>query len=244
MSFSILIPSWNNLTFLQLCIESIRKKSAEIHQIIVHVNEGKDGTLEWVRSEGLDFTYTESNVGVCIAMNMMRPKVKTEYMVFLNDDMYVLPDWDKVLINEINSLPDNRFFLSSTTIQPHTSGSSIILANYGDSIESFNERSLLEDYKKLHGIGDWMGATIPPNIVHRDIWDLVGGYSVELSPGMYSDPDFTAKLWFCGIKYMKGLDASRVYQFESKSTERVKKNNGQIQFLMKRGITSSSFRRL
>ena len=32
-----------------------------------------------------------------------------------------------------------------------------------------------------------MGATIPPNIVHRDIWDLVGGYSIEYSPGMYSD---------------------------------------------------------
>ena len=44
-------------------------------------------------------------------------------------------------------------------------------------------------------INDWMGATIPPNIVHRDIWDLVGGYSIEYSPGMYSDPDFTAKLY-------------------------------------------------
>lgn len=47
-------------------------------------------------------------------------------------------------------------------------------------------------------INDWMGATIPPNIVHRDIWDLVGGYSIEYSPGMYSDPDFTAKLYMCG----------------------------------------------
>ena len=85
---------------------------------------------------------------------------------------------------------------------------------------------------------------MPPNVVHRDLWDLVGGYSVELTPGMYSDPDFTAKLWLCGVRYMKGLSASRVYHFESKSTGKVKKNCGQMQFLMKWDMTSSTFRKL
>lgn len=50
--FSILIPTWNNLPYLQLCIESIRRHSAFEHEIIVHVNEGTDGTLEWVRAQG------------------------------------------------------------------------------------------------------------------------------------------------------------------------------------------------
>ena len=31
------------------------------------------------------------------------------------------------------------------------------------------------------------------------------GYSIEYSPGMYSDPDFTAKLYMCGVRFMKGL---------------------------------------
>lgn len=241
--FSIFIPSWNNLGFLQLCVDSIRRHSACQHQIIVHVNEGTDGTLEWVRSEGLDYTYTEHNVGVCLSMNMMRTKVQTDYICFLNDDMYVLPGWDTALADEIDRLPDNRFFLSATTIQPHTPADSIIVADYGDSVENFQEQRLLAEYRQL-SISDWMGATMPPNVVHRDIWDLVGGYSVELTPGMYSDPDFTAKLWLCGIRYMKGLSASRVYHFESKSTGKVKKNCGQMQFLMKWGLTSSTFRRL
>ena len=34
--FSILIPSWNNLACLKLCVESIRKNSFFHHQIIVH----------------------------------------------------------------------------------------------------------------------------------------------------------------------------------------------------------------
>ena len=49
--FSILIPSWNNLVFLQKCIESIRKNSTLQHQIIVHVNQGKDGSYEWVKAQ-------------------------------------------------------------------------------------------------------------------------------------------------------------------------------------------------
>lgn len=240
--FSIFIPSWNNLPFLKICVDSIRKNSTYVHQIIVHVNDGSDGTLDWVRQQGLDYTHSDENVGVCLAMNMMRTKVKTEYICFINDDMYVLPDWDKVLYDEICRLPDNRFFLSGTTIQPHTPGTSKIVADYGDTVETFRESDLLSGYMNVK-MSDWMGATLPPNIVHRDIWDLVGGYSVEYSPGMYSDPDFTAKLWICGIRYMRGLSASRVYHFETKSTGRIRKNNGRMQFLLKWGMTNSAFRR-
>ena len=148
-------------------------------------------------------------------MNMMRSKVKTDYMLFINDDMYALPEWDKALYDEIKALPDNRFFLSSTTIQPRTKGDSIINADYGDTPETFREQDLLNEFR-TYKMNDWMGATLPPNIVHRDIWDLVGGYSIELSPGMYSDPDFTAKLYLCSIRMMKGISASRVYHFETK----------------------------
>lgn len=241
--FSILIPSWNNLPFLKLCIESIRENSTFPHQIIVHVNEGTDGTLEWVKNQGLDYTWSQENIGVCLAMNMMRTKVKTEYILFLNDDMYVLPNWDSAIYNEIKSIPDKRFFLSATTIQAHPVAGPVILADYGHTVEEFRRDDLLKEYAD-YKFDDWMGSTLPPNIVHRDIWDLVGGYSVEYSPGMYSDPDFTAKLWFCGIRYMKGISASRVYHFETKTTTRIKCNNGRIQFLYKWGITAASFRRI
>ena len=175
--FSILIPTWNNLPFLKICVDSIRKNSTYRHQIIVHVNDGSDGTLEWVRQQGLDYTHSQTNVGVCLAMNMMRSKVKTDYMLFINDDMYALPEWDKALYDEIKALPANRFFLSSTTIQPRTKGDSIIHADYGDTPETFREQDLLNEFR-TYKMNDWMGATLPPNIVHRDIWDLVGESSM------------------------------------------------------------------
>ena len=240
-TFSIIIPTWNNLPYLQLCVKSILKNSQYPHQIIVHVNDGSDGTLEWVRTQGIDYTYTRENVGVCIAVNMMRTKVTADYIFYLNDDMYVFPGWDTGLVDEIKSLPDNMFYLSSTMIQPKLKLSSCIHADYGTSAETFQEERLLREYMSYEK-NDWQGSTWPPCLVHRDIWDMVGGYSIELSPGMYSDPDFTAKLWMIGVRYLKGLGNSRVYHFETKSTERVLKNDGSSQFLLKWGITNSTLR--
>ena len=240
--FSILIPTWNNLGFLKLCIGSIQKNSHFKHQIIIHINEGTDNTLEWVKSNNFCYTYSKTNIGICWAMNAMRSLVQTDYIVFMNDDMYVCPDWDLELWNEIEQLDHTNFFLSSSVIQPRKFWCKSIISPVpmGESLVDFDEKELLENYKYLPH-GDWSGSTWPPNIVHKDTWDLVGGYSIEFSPGMYSDPDFSAKLYLAGIRYYKGVDKSRVYHFEARTTGRVKRNNGSQQFLFKWGITSSSF---
>ena len=240
--FSILIPTWNNLAYLKLCLKSIEKNSTYRHQILIYVNEGSDGTTDWLETQNYEYIHNKENVGVCWALNSLRTKVKTDYILYMNDDMYVCPEWDKFLWEEIQQLPDNKFFLSATLIQPRPffCKSVIAPANFGENVETFKEQELLDKYQLLPH-SDWFGSTWPPNVVHKDIWDLVGGYSIEFSPGMYSDPDFSAKLWMAGIRLFKGLSASRVYHFESVSTGRVKKNNGSQQFLSKWGITSASF---
>ncbi len=240
--FSILIPTWNNLAYLKLCLKSIEKNSTYRHQILIYVNEGSDGTTDWLETQNYEYIHNKENVGICWALNSLRAKVKTDYILYMNDDMYVCPDWDKFLWEEIQQLPDNKFFLSATLIQPRPffCKSVIAPANFGENVETFKEQELLDKYQLLPH-SDWFGSTWPPNVVHKDIWDLVGGYSIEFSPGMYSDPDFSAKLWMAGIRLFKGLSASRVYHFESVSTGRVKKNNGSQQFLSKWGITSASF---
>jgi glycosyltransferase involved in cell wall biosynthesis len=238
--FSILIPSWNNLVFLQLCIRSIREHSVVPFELIVHLNEGKDGSLEWVRDQrDIAYTHSASNVGVCHAMNAMRELARADYLVYINDDMYTLPGWDGLLQREIQSCPDEFFFISSTMIEPRAQSSCSIESNFGTSIESFDEARLLKEFGSFEK-SDWQGATWPPNVVHKKLWDIVGGYSVEFTPGMYSDPDFSMKLWQAGVRLFKGLGQSRVYHFGSISVKRVKQNRGYYQFIKKWGMTSST----
>lgn len=238
--FSILIPSWNNLDYLKLCIISIRQNSYFKHQIIVHINEGNDGTYEWVNDQkDIDYCFSEKNIGVCYALNYCRTLAETSYLLYLNDDMYVCPGWDKELSDEIDLIGHPYFFLSSTAIEPQKNNNCSIIKDYGKDIASFQEEKLLKEFAVLP-MHNWSGSTWPPNIVHKDIWDMAGGYSTEFSPGMYSDPDFSMKLWNLGIRLFKGVEKSRVFHFGSKSVSRVKRNKGYYTFISKWGITSST----
>jgi glycosyltransferase involved in cell wall biosynthesis len=228
------------LAFLQLCIRSIREHSVVPFELIVHLNEGIDGSLEWVRGQqDIAFTHSKTNVGVCHAMNAMRELAQSDYLLYINDDMYTLPGWDELLQREIQSCPDEFFFISSTMIEPRAQSSCSIESNFGTSIESFDEARLLKEFGSFEK-SDWQGATWPPNVVHKKLWDTVGGYSVEFTPGMYSDPDFSMKLWQAGVRLFKGLGQSRVYHFGSISVKRVKQNRGYYQFIRKWGMTSST----
>jgi GT2 family glycosyltransferase len=239
--FSIIIPSWNNLPYLQLCVNSIRRNSHFKHQIIVHINEGKDGSLDWVKEQpDLDYTWSEQNIGVCYALNAARSLVATSYMLYINDDMYVCPGWDKALSDEIDAIGHKYFFLSSTPIEPRLQSDCAIEMDCGRDIASFDETKLLKVYADLP-MHDWQGALSPPNIVHTDIWDLAGGYSIEFTPGLYSDPDFSMKLWQMGIRLFKGVEKSRVYHFGSISLKKIKVNKGYYTFIAKWGLTQKIF---
>jgi glycosyltransferase involved in cell wall biosynthesis len=240
--FSILIPTWNNLAYLQCCVESLRRHSAYPHQLIVHVNDGQDGTLDWVRAQGIDHTHSPENVGVCHALNAAATLAKTDYIAFFNDDMYALPGWDAVLWQEIASIAHQRWFLSATMIEPRDTGNACVIApqDFGQDMDAFRESALLSAFRSWP-MQDWAGATWPPNVVPRSLWEEVGGYSPEFSPGMSSDPDFSMKLWQAGVRYFKGLGESRAYHFQTKSTGKVVKNNGPLQFSQKWGITQGAF---
>jgi GT2 family glycosyltransferase len=241
--FSIVIPTWNNLAHLRLCVESIRAHSALPHQLILHVNDGSDGTLAWVREQGIAHTASAGNIGICYAMNEAATLATHDQLVYLNDDMYCLPGWDSALAARAESLPSDLYLVSGTMIEPSDSGNPcVVVGHYGDSVETFRAEALLADAPSL-ARADWTGATWPPTLVARRWWHRVGGYSTELTPGMSSDNDFSMKLWQAGCRHFIGVGASLVYHFQQKSTGKIVKNDGRRQFLDKWGMTQSTFDR-
>ena len=240
--FSIVIPTFNNLKYLKICIESINKNSSHNHEIIVHSNDGSDGTNDYLKNNSIKFTFSEKNIGLCTSINKAVKLSSTNYILYCHDDMYFCPNWDDVLINEINKISHENFYLGGTMIQP--SGSHISL-NCGNSIENFNEKKLLENYKN-YNFFNHQGTHFAPHLVTKSMWNKVGGFSEEFNPGITSDPDFNMKLWIEGVRIFKGINNCKVYHFSSITTrkkENFKQNRGEQTFLLKWGISSKFFKK-
>ncbi len=240
--FSILIPSWNNLDYLKCCVASIRKNSRYQHQLVVHINEGKDGSLEWVKDQSISYSWSKENVGVCYGFNAPATLAISDYIVLSDDDYYFAPDWDYYLLEEIKKLDHNQFCICGTMIEHSVTQYSSMIAphDFGKTVKEFDETRFLKEYGSFP-FDDWNGGNWYPMVLHKNTWNLIGGLSTEFTPGMGSDPDMMMKLWHAGVRYFKGVSRSRVYHFTSRSTARVKKNDGNKQFLLKWGMSKSTF---
>ena len=236
--FSILIPTYNNLKYLKLCIDSIKKNSLFNHEIIVFVNDGSDGTLSFVKNNSIKYIHSNINRGLCVAVNEIAKLANNKYIVYAHDDMYFCPRWDDEFIKEIKKIGHDNFYLSGSMIQPF---SGFIKLNCGKNIDEFDEKKLLSEYKNI-SFQDFQGSTWAPSLVSLNTWNKVSGFDEDYKFGLGSDPDFNMKLWKIGIRIHKGLGKVRVYHFGSTTLRKKVWNDGHKIFLLKWGITIKFFK--
>ena len=55
MKISIIVPTFNNFNYLNFFLSSLKKNSLYDHQIILHINDGSDGTLNFAKENKLLF---------------------------------------------------------------------------------------------------------------------------------------------------------------------------------------------
>lgn len=237
--FSVIIPTFNNINYLKLCLYSLKKNSKFDNEIIFHINEGNDGSLEFIKKRHFKYSYSSTNEGVCVAFNKAANLATKKYLILGHDDMYFCPDWDYFFHEELKKTTDIDFFLSGTMVQPFES---YINLDCGKNYMDFNEDKLLNELPKINHY-DFQGTHWQPSLIPVSTWKKVSGFSEEFSPGLGSDPDFNMKLWKIGVRLFKGLDKVRVYHFSSVSLRKKAWNNGARTFLLKWGISIKFFKK-
>jgi len=244
--FSIIIPTFINLEYLKVCLNSIKNNSKFDHQIIPHVNVGDDGTKDFLLSQKFDFSFTDYNSGICEGMNIAAKKAKFNYILYSHDDFYFCPKWDEALKNELDQIGHNNFYLSGIMMN-----NGPLKLDCGNNLNDFNEKKLLENYDNVNHF-DFQGSTWAPHLIHKDLWNKVGGFSEEYFPGTGSDPDLNMKLWNEGVRIFKGINKCKVYHFGSIVTRKYKNHptirtesgskGGKI-FLLKWGVSINFFKK-
>ena len=241
MEVSIIVPTYNNLAFLKFFISSIKKNSNYDHQLILHINNGSDGTFDYAKKEKLQFTYSEKNIGLCSSLNRASTLVDTNYILYAHDDMYFCKDWDIFLEKEIKKFPNHLYYLSGTNVSVNNG-----LINYdcGSTPDNFNH-SKFSEFCNNDNSKDLQGSHWAPHVIHKDLWNKVGGFSEEFDPGDGSDPDFCMKLWKNGVRIFKTISKFKVYHFSSITTRKsdLVLNNGTKTFTLKYGFNPRFFRK-
>lgn len=238
------ISTYNNLPYLKLAVESVRKNSFfNQAPFIIHAENCTDGTDEWLNEHKVKYnleTFVEKNntpVGIGGGMNFCASKVATEFIMFLHSDFYVTKDWDVECFKLFEKYPDEKLWISSHRVEPDIfnnpnsrPGTLIVSADvFGAYYNNFN-RQMFEDwatdFKEMNpGIEIPKGEGVSGLIRKKD-WDYIGGNDPLFAPASYDDMDLFLRMLMAGYRFILTSN-SVVWHFGARGSHRLEENNGQ-----------------
>jgi GT2 family glycosyltransferase len=97
MRASIVIPVYNQVFYTRVCLSALEDQATDSEVIVVD-NASSDSTSHvlagWVgKGSGRHVIRNDENLGFACACNAGAAKATTEFLVFLNNDTFVLPGW-------------------------------------------------------------------------------------------------------------------------------------------------------
>lgn len=130
---SIIIPTYNQLSYLKECIESIYEYTNEPYELIIIDNASLDGTAAYLKSApGIRFQINEENLGFSGAVNQGLRMAKGTTLLILNNDAVVTTNW---LANLLNCLHSNPKFGIVGPVTNYISGEQLIDISYTNTAE-------------------------------------------------------------------------------------------------------------
>ena len=235
------ISTYNNLPYLKLAIDSVRKNSHfKDAPFIIHAENCTDGTNEWLSNNigkyGLT-VYIDKNevpIGIGGGMNFCADKVKTEYICFLHSDFYVTKDWDLELLNIHDKYPNEKLWVNSFRIEPNTFNSPdrpgtvlVPLDAFGAYSNDFRANDLeewAEEFKRMNDFEIPKGEGVS-GLVKKSVWDEVGGNDDRFAPTSWDDMDLFLRMLQYGVRFILP-SKSIVWHFGARGSHRLEENDG------------------
>lgn len=215
---TFVIPSRNNLEFLKLAYESIRRLETK-HEILVLNDASTDGTQEWIEAQDdLDLITFHNpgpeRIGIVGMFDRGIEMARTEIICAFHADMVVCKDFDKNILKHLQK----GKVVSGTRVEPplHPDGPEKILRNYGVEVDEFNMEVWLEQSEKLKEDRTTEGIFAPWCMYKEDFF-AVGGHDDLFAPQSKEDSDIFNRFQLNGYKFIQPWDAL-VYHFTSRGS--------------------------
>ena len=116
---TVVIPNYNGVYFLQDCLQSLLSQDPGTpeYTVLVVDNGSQDGSLELIREQfpQVQVEALSENTGFCHAVNVGIRKSHTPYVILLNNDTKVAPDFVSGLCHAIER--DSKIFSVSASMR-------------------------------------------------------------------------------------------------------------------------------
>lgn len=203
---SIVIPNWNGIAHLPACLAALKAQTFSDFETIVVDNGSSDGSLDLLRSSGVNLVELGYNAGFPAAVNAGIQASSSEFVILLNNDTQADPSWLERLISAMDANPSYSW------------GSSKLVR--------FDEPELLDSAGHVyslwvgaaHNIGEGeranrfdeprriFGAAAAASIYRRSLFEDVGGFDAEFFL-IHEDTEFDLRANIAGHRCLYIPDA-------------------------------------
>ena len=215
---TFVIPSRNNLEFLQLAYKSIRNLDTK-HEVLVLNDASTDGTQVWIEEQNDKDLITYHNpgpdrIGIVGMFDKGIEMARTDIIMAFHSDMVACKNLDKNILKHL----ERGKVVSATRVEPplHPDGPEKILRNYGIETDEFNFDTWYEGSEKLKEDKTTEGI-FAPWCIYKEDFLAVGGHDELFAPQSKEDSDLFNRFQLNGYKFIQPWDAL-VYHFTSRGS--------------------------
>lgn len=107
-SVSVIICNWNGKHLLKSCLSSLRKQTFDAFEVVLVDNGSTDGSVEYVREHFPEVKLIKlmENHGFCGGNNVGIQATTSDFVVLLNNDTEVEPNWLEELYRVMSASPE------------------------------------------------------------------------------------------------------------------------------------------
>lgn len=212
---SFVIPTHNNLEYVQNAYNSIRKYNGNDHEIIIlDDNSTKDNTIEWLKSikkKDKNFKYILNETGKIKGHTILydegvKLSSNTIFSIF-HADMFIGPNYVTNLIKNI----EEKCVVAATRVEPplHYSAKDKIIQDFGTWPDEFKEEEFINfcNYIQTVNKDQVCPAIFAPWLMYKKDFIEIGGHDRLFAPYPHEDSDLFNRLMLAGFKIKQARDA-------------------------------------
>ena len=211
---SIIIINYNGKSYLEKCLESIKKIKYDNLEIIVVDNNSTDGTMEFLAQNypSIITLKLDKNYGFAKPNNVAAKIAKGDFLLFLNNDTEVTPNFLTELVQVL--VGNNQIGIcQSLLLKPNGE-----IDSSGDFIDTigvvYNSK---EPIDKIREISSARGASM---IIRKELFLDLGGFDEQFFVS-FEDVDLGWRTWIKGYKVVIN-PKSVVYHHGGKTHDSIK----------------------